>query len=240
MILMSTSWNGKRLREFRRSKGWSQAELARRIGVKAITILRMEKEESKELSRRVALAIQALANQDTSPPIRSGGQVAFTDAVPAQSMKAIEQTLQSTLASEEGRRYIEETLKSIESSVLDENAKLALVHKSADPEAREQVESKFEEYLRKFLKILPRIVSESALALYFYMKTSSDSFLEKSIAIGALVYFITPIDAIPDTLPMIGFIDDASVIAAAVAYYGVKLDLHREEARKWLDQEDAQ
>jgi uncharacterized membrane protein YkvA (DUF1232 family) len=39
----------------------------------------------------------------------------------------------------------------------------------------------------------------------------------KALIVGALAYFIMPIDGIPDLLPMIGFTDDAAVIAATIA-----------------------
>jgi uncharacterized membrane protein YkvA (DUF1232 family) len=35
--------------------------------------------------------------------------------------------------------------------------------------------------------------------------------------IAAVVYFVNPFDAIPDLLPMIGYVDDASVIAFVIA-----------------------
>lgn len=38
----------------------------------------------------------------------------------------------------------------------------------------------------------------------------------KAIIVGALVYFIVPIDAVPDFLPVIGYLDDAAVISAVV------------------------
>jgi uncharacterized membrane protein YkvA (DUF1232 family) len=38
---------------------------------------------------------------------------------------------------------------------------------------------------------------------------------EKSIAVGALLYLVSPVDLIPDTIPVVGLIDDAGVISAA-------------------------
>lgn len=38
----------------------------------------------------------------------------------------------------------------------------------------------------------------------------------KAIIVSALVYFICPVDAIPDTIPVIGFSDDLTAVAAAV------------------------
>ncbi len=45
----------------------------------------------------------------------------------------------------------------------------------------------------------------------------------KVIALGALVYTIVPIDAIPDILPALGFTDDAGVITAAIIALGAAL-----------------
>jgi len=36
------------------------------------------------------------------------------------------------------------------------------------------------------------------------------------IVVGALSYLIFPVDLIPDFIPVVGLVDDASVIAAAV------------------------
>jgi uncharacterized membrane protein YkvA (DUF1232 family) len=38
----------------------------------------------------------------------------------------------------------------------------------------------------------------------------------KAIAIGALLYFISPIDLIPDHIPVIGYLDDLAVLSLAV------------------------
>ena len=42
----------------------------------------------------------------------------------------------------------------------------------------------------------------------------------KGIMLGALAYFVLPIDAIPDIFAGIGFTDDAAVIAALIATLG--------------------
>lgn len=46
-----------------------------------------------------------------------------------------------------------------------------------------------------------------------------------AMAIGALVYFVNPLDAVPDFLLGIGFVDDASVLAMVVA--SLRRDLER-------------
>ncbi len=46
---------------------------------------------------------------------------------------------------------------------------------------------------------------------------------------GALLYVLSPIDLIPDFIPVLGYLDDAAVIAALVKY--VRVDLA--DYRKW-------
>ena len=48
-----------------------------------------------------------------------------------------------------------------------------------------------------------------------------------AVIVGALAYFICPVDAIPDLTPIVGYADDAVVIAAAVASLGSVLDRYR-------------
>ena len=50
-------------------------------------------------------------------------------------------------------------------------------------------------------------------------------------AIAAIIYFINPIDLIPDFIPGIGFIDDAAVIAFAITSIYKDLEKFREWER---------
>ena len=53
--------------------------------------------------------------------------------------------------------------------------------------------------------------------------------------IGALAYFILPFDFIPDFLPVLGFTDDAAVLATAIRLVATHItDDHREAARAAL------
>jgi len=60
-------------------------------------------------------------------------------------------------------------------------------------------------------------------ALYAYMKDPDVSWYRKAIVIMGLVYFISPIDTIPDIAPLIGYLDDLGVIAAVVKFLGSEL-----------------
>lgn len=78
-----------------------------------------------------------------------------------------------------------------------------------------------------------RGVLEKALYLYFAVQSPNTPKWAKRVIYGALGYFIFPLDAIPDLAPLIGYTDDLSVMAAALAtvtFYitpDVKAQAHR-------------
>ena len=61
------------------------------------------------------------------------------------------------------------------------------------------------------------------LALYQYMIDNKVSWHRKAIVVGALVYFVVPIDAIPDLAPLVGYMDDLGVITAVLKFLGSEL-----------------
>ena len=60
-------------------------------------------------------------------------------------------------------------------------------------------------------------------ALFSYMTDKHVAWYRKSIVVGALIYFISPIDTIPDIAPLIGYLDDLGVITAVLKYMGSEL-----------------
>lgn len=57
----------------------------------------------------------------------------------------------------------------------------------------------------------------------------------RMLILGGLAYFVLPFDAIPDILPLVGFTDDAAVIAAVIAAVRMHMsEEHRERARDFL------
>lgn len=78
----------------------------------------------------------------------------------------------------------------------------------------------------------------NVLILYYALPNASIT--DKAIIIGALGYFICPIDAIPDMLGPLGYTDDAGVVASAVArvrFSASKDVISKAEAkcREWFD-----
>jgi len=65
--------------------------------------------------------------------------------------------------------------------------------------------------------------AKDILALYSYMKDPSVKWYRKAIIVAALIYFIVPIDTIPDLTPFFGYLDDLGVIAAVLKYLGSEL-----------------
>jgi uncharacterized membrane protein YkvA (DUF1232 family) len=60
-------------------------------------------------------------------------------------------------------------------------------------------------------------------ALYRYMRDRYVPWYRKSIVIGALIYFISPIDAVPDLAPLVGYLDDLGVVTAVLKFMGSEL-----------------
>lgn len=70
--------------------------------------------------------------------------------------------------------------------------------------------------IKKFAKKAGGKVIYTALKLYYALKRPDTPAWAKGVIIGALGYFISPIDLVPDALPVVGFTDDLAVMAGAV------------------------
>lgn len=60
-------------------------------------------------------------------------------------------------------------------------------------------------------------------ALYQMIKDPEAAWKSKAMAIGALIYLISPLDAIPDVFPGAGLTDDVAIILGTVAVLGHEL-----------------
>ena len=79
---------------------------------------------------------------------------------------------------------------------------------------------------------------EDLLAAYYCATDPATPKRVKLILVAALTYFILPTDAVPDILPLLGFADDAAMLAAAIAQVADAInDGHRRKAREVLEDE---
>ena len=101
------------------------------------------------------------------------------------------------------------------------------------------VRKSFWDKLRKTLGRIPFV--EDALAAYYCAGDKATPLYVRAVLMGALAYFIIPSDVIPDFIVGLGFTDDASVLAAAIAAvrHGLKPE-HFTAARAFLKKEQAE
>lgn len=108
-----------------------------------------------------------------------------------------------------------------------------------DAEEKEaRVRARFWPTVKKALRYIPFI--EEVVAAYYAMLDPRTPAKPRLILIGALAYFVTPFDIVPDILLGLGFVDDISILMAALAAVRSSIrDEHREAARRALA-EDAE
>ena len=74
------------------------------------------------------------------------------------------------------------------------------------------------------------------ISVYYAARDPETPLAAKGVMMGALAYFVLPLDAIPDILAGIGFTDDAAVITAVIATLGANIrKRHREAAERALN-----
>ena len=83
---------------------------------------------------------------------------------------------------------------------------------------------------RRFAAALP--FAEDLLAAYYCAFDRNTPRHVQAALIGALAYFVLPFDVIPDMLPVLGFTDDAAVLATALKLVSSHLRPEHREAAK--------
>ncbi len=107
----------------------------------------------------------------------------------------------------------------------------ALARRFANDE--QEVRRGFWRKLRRLAAQLP--FAEDLIAAHYCAFDRQTPFKVKAVLIGALAYFVLPTDVIPDVLPVIGYTDDAAVLAAAVKLVASHITPeHREAAQRML------
>jgi len=82
--------------------------------------------------------------------------------------------------------------------------------------ANESDVAKIDKNLERMKKGPVQEIWQKVEALYKLIKDPKAAWGSKALAIGALIYLISPMDAIPDVIPIVGLIDDVAIITFAV------------------------
>ena len=107
----------------------------------------------------------------------------------------------------------------------------------------------FQKYKDKFTQQgfydkIQRIAKRAGAKLVYYlMQSDKISLKDKAIIIGALGYLISPLDAVPDAIPIAGLADDLGVLLYALnkVWSSVDDDMKkqaREKLSKWFDDDE--
>jgi len=89
------------------------------------------------------------------------------------------------------------------------------------PDAEPQVRQDFPRWIRNVANL--NLVGK-ACQLWEYLNSSQSSTADKILVVAALLYLISPIDAIPDIIPVVGWLDDIGVATGVLAYLNSKID----------------
>jgi uncharacterized membrane protein YkvA (DUF1232 family) len=89
----------------------------------------------------------------------------------------------------------------------------------------------------KFKQVVAKLpFAEDLLAAYYCAFDRETPRHVQAALLGALAYFILPFDFMPDMLPILGFTDDAAVLATAIRMVSSHITSeHREAARASLE-----
>ncbi|EKX99283.1 hypothetical protein HMPREF9151_01766 [Hoylesella saccharolytica F0055] len=83
----------------------------------------------------------------------------------------------------------------------------------------------------------------AALILYYTLQSDKVSVKDKTLIIGALGYLISPLDVMPDAIPIVGLGDDLSVLIYVLhkVWGDVSIEIKEkahEKLSKWFDDEE--
>ena len=102
------------------------------------------------------------------------------------------------------------------------------------------------EFVEKISRIAKRAGAKlvyAALILYYTLQSDHVSKTDKAIIIGALGYMISPLDVIPDAIPIAGLTDDFAVLMYVLKKVWTDIDptiveQAKEKLSKWFDSEE--
>ena len=102
------------------------------------------------------------------------------------------------------------------------------------------------DFMEKVSSIAKRAGSKlvyAALILYDTLQSDNVSKADKAIIIGALGYMISPLDVMPDAIPIVGLSDDLAVLLYVLKKVWINVDSDikakaKEKLDKWFDSDE--
>ena len=104
-------------------------------------------------------------------------------------------------------------------------------------------QSEFAEKISRIAKRAGAKLVYAALILYYTLQSDKVSKSDKAIIIGALGYMISPLDVIPDAIPIAGLTDDLAVLLFVLKKVWTGIDPEiveqaRKKLSKWFDDDE--
>ena len=104
-------------------------------------------------------------------------------------------------------------------------------------------QSDFVEKISRIAKRAGAKLVYTALILYYTLQSDKVSKTDKAIIIGALGYMISPLDVIPDAIPIAGLTDDLAVLLYVLKKVWTDIDpaimdQAKKRLTKWFDEEE--
>ena len=104
-------------------------------------------------------------------------------------------------------------------------------------------QSDFVEKISRIAKRAGAKLVYAALILYYTLQSDKVSKTDKAIIIGALGYMISPLDVIPDAIPIAGLTDDLAVLLYVLKKVWTYIDpaimdQANKRLSKWFDEEE--
>ena len=102
------------------------------------------------------------------------------------------------------------------------------------------------DFVEKISRIAKRAGSKlvyAALILYYTLQSDKISKADKAMIIGALGYMISPLDVLPDAIPIVGLTDDLAVLVYVLKKVWTEVDPEIQEKAKsklskWFDEDE--
>jgi uncharacterized membrane protein YkvA (DUF1232 family) len=100
------------------------------------------------------------------------------------------------------------------------------VKRATDPQTVARVVEDFPKWI---LKLQDTDLVSRARRLWQYLTSGQCSYVEVAMVVGALLYLVTPVDGVPDFIPVVGWMDDMALAGMVLGYLDRKAAINKVE-----------